>query len=113
MMAELERHAAEDQRQQNQRDRHVERGHQRGVGFREGREEPTAAENQPCLVAVPHGRDGGLHVIALARILCEGKEDADAEIEAVERDIEEDGKGDENRPDHGEFDAKHGSALLC
>ena len=82
MMAELERHTAEDERQQHQCDRHVEGGHESGVGFREGRKESAAPQDQPCLVAVPHGGDGGLHVVAFARVLGEGEEDADAEIEA-------------------------------
>ena len=47
-------------------------------------------------------------MVAFARVLGEGEEDADAEIEAVEGDIEEDSDRDEDRPDHGEFDAEHG-----
>ncbi len=55
--AELERDAAEDQRQQHDQDREIDRGDDDGEGEREGRQQSDAAQNQPGLVAVPHRRD--------------------------------------------------------
>ena len=106
-MAELERHAAEDQRQQHEENREIEGGQQRSVGCGEGGKEPAAAEDEPCLVAIPDGCDGGLHLVAFVTVFREGEEDADAEIEAIKRGVEEDGGGYEEGPDGGEVAAEH------
>ena len=98
--AELEGHAAEDQRQQHDDDRQIERRHDHRVGLREGDPQAAAAEHQPGLVAVPERRDRVHHLVALAFAARERKQDADAEVEAVEDDVERDRGADQRGPDH-------------
>ena len=100
--AELEGDAAEDQRQQHDDDRQVERRHDHRIGEREGDQQPAAAEHEPGLVAVPERRDRVHHLVAVVLVLGERKQDADAEIEAVEDDVERDRGADERGPDHRE-----------
>ena len=57
---ELERDAAEHQRQQHDEDREIERRDDDGEGERKRGQEPEAAQHQPSLVAVPDRR-GGVH----------------------------------------------------
>ncbi len=96
--AELECDAAEHQRQQHHDHRKVERRHDHRIGAAESDPQPAAAEHQPGLVAVPERRDRVHHLVALALAAGIGKEDADAEIEAVEDDIERDRGPDQRRP---------------
>ena len=99
--AEFEGDAAEHQRQQHDDDRQVERRHDHRIGLREGHPQPAAAQHQPGLVAVPERRDRVHHLIALALGPCERKQDAGAEVEAVEDDVERDRGADQAGPDHG------------
>ena len=87
--AKLERHAAEHQPQQHRDDQRIGRRQNDRIGERERRHQPAAAEHQPGLVAVPHRRDRVHRLIALLADRKAGKQDADAEIEAVHHDIGE------------------------
>ncbi len=89
-VAELEGDAAEDERQQHDEDRKVDRGHDDREGEREGGHEREPAEHEPGLVAVPDGRDRVHDQIARIPIGREAIEDADAQIEAVQKHIEKD-----------------------
>ena len=109
--AELEGDAAEDEREQHGDDRRVERRHHHGVGEREDREEPAAAEDQPGLVAVPDRRDGVHREILVRLALDQREEDADPEVEAVEHHVGEHREGDQPGPDEGEVEC-HRSAPL-
>jgi len=105
-VAELERDAAEDEREQKPHHRQIEGGQDDGVGRREKDQKAAAAEHEPRLVAVPEGRDRIHHGRARRVVRREGKENADAEVETVEHDIEQDGEcddtcGDERKIDHG------------
>ena len=101
--AELEGDAAEDEAEQHEDDRHVERGQHGGVGQREDRHQAAAAEDEPGLVAVPDRGDRVGHHVAVVLFGEEREEDADAEIEAVEDDVGEHREGDEAGPDEGEI----------
>ena len=98
-IAEFERQPAKDQGQQHQQDREIDRRNDDGEGDREGGEQADAAENEPGLVAVPDRRDRVHHQIARIAVGREVVEHADAEIETVERDIEEDADGEDGGPD--------------
>ena len=106
-IAEFERQPAEDQRQQHQQDREIDRGNDDGEGDREGGQQADAAENEPGLVAVPDRRDRVHHQFARTAVGREIVEHADAEIEAVERDIEEDADGEDGGPDRNEVERGH------
>jgi hypothetical protein len=100
--AELEGDAAEDERDQHDEERHVERRQQDRVGEIEDSEEPAAAQDEPGLVAVPDRRDGEHHPVAPILRPRGREEDADAEIEAVGHDVHGDRNGEEPRPDERE-----------
>jgi hypothetical protein len=100
--AELERHAAEDEGEEHDDHRQVKRRHDHRIGSRKRHEKAAASEHQPGLVAVPEGRERAHHHVAILLPAGEGKEDADAEVEAVEDDVEGDRGGDEERPDDRE-----------
>src|SRR5207253_410295 len=82
--------------------RQIKRWHDHGIGTRKRHPQPAAAEDEPGLVAVPERRDRVHQGVAVAFAAREGEENADAEIETVEDDIEADGGGDEQRPDDRE-----------
>ena len=103
-MAELERHAAEDERQKHGDERRIERRQQHRIGQRKGRHQAAATEHQPGLVAVPDRRNGGDHRLLVLLRLCEGREDADAEVEAVEHHIGEDREGEDAAPHDGKIE---------
>src|SRR5436190_24365859 len=83
----LKRNAAEYQRQQHHDHRQIKGWHDDRIGNRERDQETGAAEHEPGLVAVPEWCDRAHHLVALAFALGERKQNADAEIEAVEDDI--------------------------
>src|SRR5580700_831554 len=98
---------AENQRQQHQQDREIDRRNDDGESDREGGQQPDAAENEPGLVAVPDRRDRVHHQIARTAVRRKIVKHADAEIEAVERDIEEDADGEDGGPDRNEVEPGH------
>ena len=103
--AHLEGHAPEDQGQQHDGQGDVEGGEQDGVGQREHREQPAAAQHQPGLVAVPDRGDGVDHQVALLRAMDGWEQDADPQVEPVQRHIGEDGDRDQQRPDQRQVEA--------
>jgi hypothetical protein len=108
--AELEGDAAEHQRQQHDDDGQVDRRHDDGVGQRERHPQAPAPQHQPGLVAVPEGRHRVHHHVAVLLLARKRKQDADAEVEAVEDDVHDHRKGDDEGPDDGKVQF-HLSAL--
>ena len=98
-LAELEGDAAKHQRQQHHDHRQIERRHDDGIGQRERHQQAAAAHHQPGLVAVPERRDRRHHLVALGVVLGERKQHADAEVEAVEDDVQHDCGADDAGPD--------------
>src|SRR5262249_61387261 len=86
----LKSDTAKDQCEQHHRDRKIDRRNDDREGQRESGEEPEAAQNQPGLVAVPDRPDRVHDDVARAGIWCKAIEHADAEIETIEQDVEED-----------------------
>jgi hypothetical protein len=112
--AELERDAAEDQREQHRDDRRVQRRHQDRVTERERGHQAATAEHQPCFVAVPDRRDRVHRDVALRARLERREQDADAEIEAVHHDVREDCERDDARPHDREVGhVSHAVAYRC
>ncbi|MCY1299292.1 hypothetical protein D9M70_488150 [compost metagenome] len=91
--------AAEDEADDHGDNRGVECRQDRRISERKYRHQTAAAEHQPGFVAVPDRRDGIHHHVAVVLLREERKEDADAEVEAVEDDIGEHRKGDDGGPD--------------
>src|SRR5690606_10549442 len=60
-------------------------------------------EHQPGLVAVPERRHRTHHLVALPFVFCKRKKDADAQIKAVENDVERHRGADQSGPDHGKM----------
>ena len=106
-VAEFEGEPAEDQGEQHQQDREIDGRNDDGEGDREGGEQADAAENEPSLVAVPDRRDRVHHQVARITVGREIVEHADAEIEAVERDIQEDADGEDGGPDRNQVERGH------
>jgi hypothetical protein len=73
------------------------------IDHREHREQSRAAEHEPRFVAVPDGRDGVHHQVALFLIGKERKHDADAQVEAVEHHIHEEAQRDDRGPHYGDI----------
>src|SRR4029077_13005062 len=63
-----------------------------------------AAEHQPGFVAVPDRGDAVHDDVAISFLREERKQDAEAEIETVHDNVNEHGKGDDERPDDGKVD---------
>ena len=98
--AKFECDAAKNQRQQHDEDRKVQGGHDDRVGLRKRHPQSASAQDQPGLVAVPERRNRVHHLVALALGLREWKQNAGAEVETVEDDIERDRRADDPGPDH-------------
>ena len=103
-VAKLESDAAEDEREQHDQDRKVDRGQDDREGERESRQKRDPAEHEPGLVAVPDRRDRVHDQIARIPIGREAIEDADAQIEAVQKHIEKDADSKHERPDRHEIE---------
>ena len=58
VMTELERHTAQDERDEHEEERDVERAEHRRIDVRKRREHRAARRDHPHLVAVPNGTDG-------------------------------------------------------
>ena len=101
LQPELEGDAAEDQAQQQQEQRKVDGGNDDRERERKRREQPHAAQDQPRLVAVPDRCDRIHHQRARVVVRCQRRENADAEIEAVEQHVHEDADAENQRP-HGD-----------
>ncbi len=102
--AQLKADAAENQRQQHDEDREIERRQDHRIGKREGGEERDPAEHQPGLVAVPDRRDRVHHQVARLLAWRGAEEDANAEVEPVHQHIHEDPEAEDQRPDRDEIE---------
>ena len=87
------------------------RGEDQAVGQRKGRQQTAAAHHQPGLVAVPHRRDAVHRGVAVVAHLEGVEQDADAQVEAVQHHVDEDGQHDDEGPDDGEIDV-HADLLI-
>ena len=97
LAAELEGHAADDQRHQQQHEREVARREPGGVPVGEGGEDRRTADDQPDLVAVPERADGVDRHPALASGPAEDPvQHPDTEVEA----LQDEEAGPEDRDDH-------------
>ena len=96
--AEFEGDAPEHERQQHDDDWQVEGRHDDPIGQRKRHQEPRAAQHEPGLVAVPVGRDGVHHVVALLLRGTGQEQGADAKVEAVEQDIHDHAHAQEAGP---------------
>jgi hypothetical protein len=85
---ELEGDTAEDQPEQHQRDRQIECRQKNCIDHREGGEQAGSDQDQPGLVAVPERGDGVHHREAVLLAARGTEQDADAEVVAVEDDID-------------------------
>ena len=88
MLAILEGDAAEDQGEDHHHDRQVKRVEHDAVGQRESAEQRAAEHDQPALIGVPNAAEARHHDAAALVFAHEKREHADAEIEAVEHDVE-------------------------
>ena len=110
LVAEFERNAAENERSEHEKDRNIKGRHQNRVGEWEGCKQAAAAKNKPGLIAVPDGLDCGRHQIAFFVRLRKCRQNTNAKVGPVQKDIEHNRGGDEKRPDKWVI---HGSGLLC
>ncbi len=105
LKAEFKRHAAENQSDQHDGQRSGQsRGDDR-ISQRECAIQSSASEDQPGFVAVPDGRDGVNHHVALNRIFIEREQDTDAKVETIHDDVHQGGENDDHKPDNGEIDS--------
>ena len=86
--AELESHATEDQRRQDQEQREVEAAEQRCVPLGKGGERGAAGHQQPDLVPVPDGPDR-VHEDAPVGVVAseERQQNADTEVESFQEEV--------------------------
>ncbi|MNK76907.1 hypothetical protein D3C87_964890 [compost metagenome] len=84
LAAEFERHGTHDQRHEDDEHGQVKARERNGVQLRPGGKDGAAAEDQPHLVAFPHGADTVDDDSALeVRLAGERQQDARAQVEAV------------------------------
>src|SRR5258708_31253388 len=96
--AKLERNAAENQAAKHRYHRKIDGRKQRGVCDGKYCVEAGAAEHQPGLVAVPDRSDRVQHDLSLAIEIKERKQKANAEIEAIQQQVEEHAEADDACP---------------
>ena len=97
---ELEPDVAHDQAHQDQEECEVEAGEEGRVPLREGRERGPPGDDQPDLVAVPHGPDRVQHGAALGLVVSDrAHEHPDPEVEALEHEVAQPQDRDEQEPD--------------
>ncbi len=104
----LEGDAAQDQTDQHEEQRQVQRGEQRRVPAWERGEGGAAGGEQPHLVAVPHRADrvddhpASLLVVFHGLAAEEGDQHGDAVVEALQEEVADPQHRDEEEPHHGE-----------
>lgn len=89
--AEIEGDAAQDQPEQKHEDRNVERRQDDAMRQREGDQQQADGQHQPGFVGVPERADGGDHRVQFSILGCR-EQNADAEIETVENNVDQDGE---------------------
>src|SRR5262249_31021845 len=82
-----------------------------GEGERKGGEQADPAEHEPGLVPVPDWRDGIHDQRALLSSVRQPVEHADAEIEAVEEDVEEHAHAEDDSPERHEVERHHAPVI--
>src|SRR5882762_183648 len=108
---ELEGHAAQDERDQHQRDFQVQRRQDDAVRMRECHQQDSHTEHQPGFVCIPEGADRGHHhVLLLAR--GQRQQDPHSEVETVEDDVGEYGKTHQRHEDQRQIEL-HGYHRSC
>ena len=100
-MSEFKRDAAEYQCSQHDKHRQIEGWHDDRVCGGKRRKQAATTNDQPCLIAVPNGLDGGGHHVPLFFRLRDRGEHANAEIEPVKQDVHHDADGEDQGPDEG------------
>ena len=103
-VAELERDATENERQQHDGDREINRRYDDRKSERESGHKRKSAEHQPGFVAVPDRRDRVHDQVARISIGRESVEYAHAQIEAVQEHIQKDANAEHERPDGHEIE---------
>ena len=103
-VAELERNATENERQQHDGDREINRWDDDRKCKRESSHKRKPAEHQPGFVPVPDGRDRVHDQVARISIRRESIEYAHAQIEAVQEHIHKDANAEHERPDGHEIE---------
>ena len=100
LVAVLDRHAADDQADEQDEQRKVEGGEQRRVPRGERSERRPAGHDQPHLVPVPDGADRVHQRASLLFVVPdETLEDADPEVEALEDEVADPEDGDQEEPE--------------
>ncbi len=112
--AELERHAAEDQRDQHQQHRQVQRTD--SIDARTPWETPRTARRRRARARFRCRPRSARRCSSSDRAACSssanGVEDADAEHEAVEQHVHQHGEADDEKPDHGQYGSEASSPLI-
>ena len=103
LAAQFKTRTAQNQREQHEEEREVERGKHRRIGVRERREQRTARRDHPDFVAVPDGRDGADGHEAVFLRVEERQRHADAVVEAFEDEESREQHGDEDEPERIEI----------
>jgi hypothetical protein len=97
---ELKRYGPQDEREEDEHQGQIEAAEDRGVGVGKRREKGAAAGEKPDLISVPERADGPDQGCFLIFVLGqEGKEDTDAEVEAVQDGISGQEEADQDKPD--------------
>ncbi len=100
LMAKLERHAAQDQPDEDEEERDVEPAEECRVPERKGSERRSAGEDEPHLIAVPHRADAADHHASLDVVATdERQQHADAEVEALEEEVIDPEQCDDAEPE--------------
>src|SRR5579883_1994205 len=98
MLAELEGDAAEDEREDHQRDGQIERVEHDPVDRGKCTEERPAEHHQPALVRIPDAAQARHHDAAPLPLADEEGENPDAEVEAIEHNVEGEKEAQEGQP---------------
>ena len=97
--AEVEGRAAQDQSQQHQHDRHVQRGQHHALRLREGDQQQAHGQDQPGLVGIPERSDRRDHAVAVGLRRHRGQQ-ADAQVVAVQHHVEQQRHAHQGHEDH-------------
>ena len=88
------------------------------MGGGEGHQQDADGQHQPGFIGVPEGADGGDHPVFFRRIR-EGKERANAKVESVKDNVDQDGDAHQGGKGEGQPDFRvteeghHGAGFQC